>query len=136
MPVRGVIDAIEQVDVFGVDDGAGRRGAARRGRVFGQRGHRRERERTDADTGGEPANASCRHGNSLEGWPRRHQRCLARDEIVRRRSTRFMRPLARSEEHTSELQSLTPISYAVFCLQTQTHRMWTSTAHENTYRHP
>src|SRR3546814_3918755 len=123
MPVRGVIGAIEQVDVFGVDDGAGRRGAARRGRVFGQRGHRRERERTDADTGGEPANASCRHGNSLEGWPRRHQRCLAREEIVRRRSTRFMRPLAaprkrpaRSEEHTSELQSIMRISYAVLRL--------------------
>src|SRR3546814_2853398 len=27
------------------------------------------------------------------------------------------RPLARSEEHTSELQSLMRISYAVFCLQ-------------------
>src|SRR3546814_10011573 len=27
-------------------------------------------------------------------------------------------PLARSEEHTSELQSLMRISYAVFCLQT------------------
>src|SRR3546814_9403918 len=35
---------------------------------------------------------------------------LARGEIVRR-----------SEEHTSELQSLMRISYAVFCLKKQTH---------------
>src|SRR3546814_3984517 len=30
-------------------------------------------------------------------------------------------PLPRSEEHTSELQSLMRISYAVFCLKTTTH---------------
>src|SRR3546814_10540656 len=30
-------------------------------------------------------------------------------------------PLVRSEEHTSELQSLMRISYAVFCLQNKTH---------------
>src|SRR3546814_3324348 len=29
-------------------------------------------------------------------------------------------PMARSEEHTSELQSLMRISYAVFCLKTKT----------------
>src|SRR3546814_3055180 len=28
-----------------------------------------------------------------------------------------LRPYDRSEEHTSELQSLTPISFAVFCLK-------------------
>src|SRR3546814_10817703 len=33
----------------------------------------------------------------------------------------------RSEEHTSELQSLMRISYAVFCLKTKTH--------DNTYKH-
>src|SRR3546814_10736806 len=31
--------------------------------------------------------------------------------------------LARSEEHTSELQSLMRISYAVFCLKKKTYRM-------------
>src|SRR3546814_8601548 len=31
------------------------------------------------------------------------------------------RPLLRSEEHTSELQSLMRISYAVFCLQKKHH---------------
>src|SRR3546814_1539905 len=32
------------------------------------------------------------------------------------------RALARSEEHTSELQSLMRISYAVFCLKKKTHK--------------
>src|SRR3546814_6241942 len=32
------------------------------------------------------------------------------------------RPMSRSEEHTSELQSLMRISYAVFCLTKNTHR--------------
>src|SRR3546814_10849169 len=31
-------------------------------------------------------------------------------------------PLVRSEEHTSELQSLMRISYAVFCLKKKTHK--------------
>src|SRR3546814_1106409 len=34
--------------------------------------------------------------------------------------------VVRSEEHTSELQSLMRISYAVFCLQTQTHTIHTN----------
>src|SRR3546814_10279542 len=33
----------------------------------------------------------------------------------------FYGPAARSEEHTSELQSLMRISYAVFCLKKKTH---------------
>src|SRR3546814_3330220 len=32
-----------------------------------------------------------------------------------------IRPLCRSEEHTSELQSLMRISYAVFCLKKKKH---------------
>src|SRR3546814_6286952 len=36
----------------------------------------------------------------------------------------------RSEEHTSELQSLMRISYAVFCLKKKNHR---KTRHTNTY---
>src|SRR3546814_1797404 len=35
---------------------------------------------------------------------------------------------ARSEEHTSELQSLMRISYAVFCLKKKTHTSWNTTA--------
>src|SRR3546814_3873002 len=34
---------------------------------------------------------------------------------------RFIQHLCRSEEHTSELQSLMRISYAVFCLKKKTH---------------
>src|SRR3546814_5131875 len=34
----------------------------------------------------------------------------------------LLQRLARSEEHTSELQSLMRISYAVFCLKKKTHR--------------
>src|SRR3546814_6811155 len=35
----------------------------------------------------------------------------------------------RSEEHTSELQSLMRISYAVFCLKKKTHEQSTLSAH-------
>src|SRR3546814_2500419 len=43
----------------------------------------------------------------------------------------FFLPLTRSEEHTSELQSLMRISYAVFCLNKQKtyHAMQTTIAH-------
>src|SRR3546814_4659385 len=43
----------------------------------------------------------------------------------------------RSEEHTSELQSLMRISYAVFCLKKKNTRpiSTTSSTHINTYRH-
>src|SRR3546814_3886658 len=41
------------------------------------------------------------------------------DECINRRHTAhgLQQPVARSEEHTSELQSLMRISYAVFCLK-------------------
>src|SRR3546814_3114279 len=38
----------------------------------------------------------------------------------------------RSEEHTSELQSLMRISYAVFCLKTKKHNTHTKTRKRNT----
>src|SRR3546814_7151465 len=37
--------------------------------------------------------------------------------------TSTSRPMRRSEEHTSELQSLMRISYAVFCLKKQKHEL-------------
>src|SRR3546814_2115930 len=40
----------------------------------------------------------------------------------------------RSEEHTSELQSLMRISYAVFCLKKKTHNKKLSAQHINTRR--
>src|SRR3546814_5185589 len=46
-----------------------------------------------------------------------HIRRFQRPEWVAHRDFTPIRPLARSEEHTSELQSLMRISYAVFCLK-------------------
>src|SRR3546814_2047985 len=40
--------------------------------------------------------------------------------------------LIRSEEHTSELQSLIRISYAVFCLKNKTHAVTYYVRHNNT----
>src|SRR3546814_10505780 len=50
---------------------------------------------------------------------RRHDFQLCRHAAIMasRRSPRAPFPAFRSEEHTSELQSLMRISYAVFCLQ-------------------
>src|SRR3546814_3432150 len=42
---------------------------------------------------------------------------------------------ARSEEHTSELQSLMRISYAVFCLKTKLHRIHVLKDHLNKHIH-
>src|SRR3546814_5455419 len=42
--------------------------------------------------------------------------------LARFERQRFAAPLDRSEEHTSELQSLMRISYAVFCLNKTTHK--------------
>src|SRR3546814_2036200 len=42
------------------------------------------------------------------------------DGAIRRRCVRPVRHVWRSEEHTSELQSLMRISYAVFCLKKKT----------------
>src|SRR3546814_6631003 len=47
-------------------------------------------------------------------WPRR---CSADCQISEACATGPVLPIARSEEHTSELQSLMRISYAVFCLK-------------------
>src|SRR3546814_8163489 len=46
-----------------------------------------------------------------------HTACLS--------SVSFALPTLRSEEHTSELQSLMRISYAVFCLKKKTNNMHT-----------
>src|SRR3546814_9944543 len=55
----------------------------------------------------------------------------ARFELLQERTDRV--PIyVRSEEHTSELQSLMRISYAVFCLNKQTKQTTTKTNEENT----
>src|SRR3546814_2303070 len=63
-------------------------------------------------------------------------RCV-RSSTMTLTSTRA--PSRRSEEHTSELQSLMRISYAVFCLKkkknAQTDNMYKYNTHNNTYSH-
>src|SRR3546814_5277890 len=44
-------------------------------------------------------------------------------------------PLVRSEEHTSELQSLMRISYAVFCLKKKKHNIPPHVRHLLSHRH-
>src|SRR3546814_6096497 len=53
------------------------------------------------------------------GYCERHHRCFSRCHVER------------SEEHTSELQSLMRISYAVFCLKKKTtkNKQYTTTCH-------
>src|SRR3546814_4416920 len=56
--------------------------------------------------------------------PRSHRSCRASEA----RQDRWLR--GRSEEHTSELQSLMRISYAVFCLQKKTDSYLSGSTHE------
>src|SRR3546814_4370668 len=53
----------------------------------------------------------------------------------RRRGPLRCRLRSRSEEHTSELQSLMRISYAVFCLKTNNHQSLTHTSYADFARH-
>src|SRR3546814_4737763 len=48
-----------------------------------------------------------------------------------RRQVVLQHPVGRSEEHTSELQSLMRISYAVFCLKKKKHTTTQSYPNEN-----
>src|SRR3546814_8739335 len=50
-------------------------------------------------------------------------------------SSPLMMPTARSEEHTSELQSLMRISYAVFCLKKKTKRNTTHNKYNTSMYH-
>src|SRR3546814_3620287 len=52
-----------------------------------------------------------------------------------RRSTSRTASTTRSEEHTSELQSLMRISYAVFCLKKKKHPKQNATTHYNQPMH-
>src|SRR3546814_3109543 len=58
-----------------------------------------------------------RHTRRADGPPRCRQRRARGSEQVRQRAVRRALDGNRSEEHTSELQSLMRISYAVFCLK-------------------
>src|SRR3546814_4503077 len=66
-----------------------------------------------------------------DAWRHQPRSAAARSAKCCRHKPRSPSPAARSEEHTSELQSLMRISYAVFCLKKkkthktiqQTHRL-------------
>src|SRR3546814_3133347 len=68
--------------------------------------------------------------------PRAFARCRRRDarrrrgghQVIQRESVKL--PAQRSEEHTSELQSLMRISYAVFCLKKKTTLTTYLTSHK------
>src|SRR3546814_8720655 len=78
-----------------------------------------------SDSGGTPACSSARHATSSTRRCCGSMETASRGEIPKnsasKRSTSRRNPpqRVRSEEHTSELQSLMRISYAVFCLKKQ-----------------
>src|SRR3546814_4726064 len=75
----------------------------------------RRRAASARDRTGRPGGA-CRDGGGRQGGgsPRHDRRRVGRRARLGAERTRRTR---RSEEHTSELQSLMRISYAVFCLK-------------------
>src|SRR3546814_1734116 len=64
---------------------------------------------------------SARPGSTCSSWPPPAPGQRRRQDSVPRGSTHGGRRSRRSEEHTSELQSLMRISYAVFCLKKKIH---------------
>src|SRR3546814_4515691 len=58
-----------------------------------------------------------------------------KSQTLRHVTAKPPKPKARSEEHTSELQSLMRISYAVFCLHKKTHSNTTTNQTSPTYTH-
>src|SRR3546814_3310916 len=72
---------------------------------------------------GEPSNFLCQSAAATDAIELRHAGCPASGK----------RAPYRSEEHTSELQSLMRISYAVFCLKKKTIN---STGHNTRYHLP
>src|SRR3546814_4761204 len=58
--------------------------------------------------------------------PFRRQHQPEQTDLLRRQHPPLRAPPVRSEEHTSELQSLMRISYAVFCLKKKKKHVYTS----------
>src|SRR3546814_2799434 len=61
--------------------------------------------------------SSVRCRGRVATWPQTSAAVIAATPARKRLSHRPLGPAPRSEEHTSELQSLMRISYAVFCLK-------------------
>src|SRR3546814_5751863 len=66
-----------------------------------------------------PLHAPAAHRDDIEdgNGPVRLSRLVVREEVAPDDPCVGIAPVLRSEEHTSELQSLMRISYAVFCLK-------------------
>src|SRR3546814_1329613 len=60
-------------------------------------------------------------------WMEAGQQLLMSEGIAGMRLTKLTKRLKRSEEHTSELQSLMRISYAVFCLKKKNNNKYIHT---------
>src|SRR3546814_8529449 len=80
------------------------------GEPQGPRRHPEERHRDDEDRAGEVDRRGARPGTRTAARPQGRRRGRGRGAAEGGQALR-------SEEHTSELQSLMRISYAVFCLQ-------------------
>src|SRR3546814_3754685 len=93
--------------------------AERRGVPGG--GRRRQADRRDLRQGG-GKRPGCEAARAVRTVDPGRGRVRALQGRVRRQARRGR---ARSEEHTSELQSLMRISYAVFCLKNKTNRSHT-----------
>src|SRR3546814_6564555 len=92
--------------------------------------------RSPGPEGGQPP--GLRFGQRLQGQPRRRPRASAGNPQSGRdrAGPAFRAPEgARSEEHTSELQSLMRISYAVFCLKKKKTKKHTYDTYHTTYHH-
>src|SRR3546814_3653094 len=74
----------------------------------------------------------CRFGGLCRDEPRRQCRRAAPGNGAEARSPASRRDCQRSEEHTSELQSLMRISYAVFCLKKKRMKNQTKQLDKNT----
>src|SRR3546814_8404608 len=83
-----------------------------RSRVTWQRRHRREEEAIRERSGADAATL----GRPTFAGPRLQRQPLVDESVLRALESAAGSGPRRSEEHTSELQSLMRISYAVFCL--------------------
>src|SRR3546814_4997679 len=79
-----------------------------------------------------PARPPCRAAEMAASRPLLQVRNLTLEYKTPRRRVRATHEVSRSEEHTSELQSLMRISYAVFCLK---KKMRPASKRTHTYNH-
>src|SRR3546814_9474793 len=90
---------------------------------------------SNCETSASPGTASA--VSSSTRWDSPARSVTARSTITRPVTSkhRALAGVARSEEHTSELQSLMRISYAVFCLKKKKHNKEYTPHNANTQKH-